>query len=50
MPNFLWRRHINRGTGDAVLYLCSDMPLLQKIGQYRAEGRGADNQVVQLVT
>jgi gentisate 1,2-dioxygenase len=50
VPNFLWRRHINRGTGDAVLYLCSDMPLLQKIGQYRAQGRGADDKVVQLVT
>jgi gentisate 1,2-dioxygenase len=50
VPNFLWQRHINRGTGDAVLYLCSDMPLLQKIGQYRAQGRGADDKVVQLVT
>ncbi len=39
VPNFLWRRHINRGPGDAVLYLCSDRPLLEKIGQYRAQGR-----------
>jgi gentisate 1,2-dioxygenase len=50
VPNFLWRRHINRGNGDAVLYLCSDMPLLEKIGQYRAQGRRADGKVVQLVT
>ncbi|HEX6440911.1 MAG TPA: cupin domain-containing protein, partial [Stellaceae bacterium] len=35
VPNFLWRRHINKGPGDAVLYLCSDRPLLEKIGQYR---------------
>jgi gentisate 1,2-dioxygenase len=50
VPNFLWRRHINRGDRDAVLYLCSDMPLLEKIGQYRAQGRGMDGNVVQLVT
>jgi gentisate 1,2-dioxygenase len=24
IPNFLWRRHINNGPGNAVLYLCSD--------------------------
>jgi gentisate 1,2-dioxygenase len=49
IPNFLWRRHINRGKDDAVLYLCSDRPLFEKIGQYRAQGRTADSAVVQLV-
>jgi gentisate 1,2-dioxygenase len=49
VPNFLWRRYINRGPGDAVLYLCSDRPLLEKIGQYRAQGRTAEGEVVQLV-
>jgi gentisate 1,2-dioxygenase len=49
VPNFLWRRHINRGSGDAVLYLCSDRPLLERIGQYRAQGRTAEGEVVQLV-
>jgi gentisate 1,2-dioxygenase len=49
IPNYLWRRHINRGKGDAVLYLCSDRPLFDKIGQYRAQGRSADGEVVQLV-
>ena len=49
IPNFLWRRHINRGPRDAVLYLCSDRPLFEKIGQYRAQGRTADGEVVQLV-
>jgi len=48
VPNFLWRRHINRGAEDAVLYLCSDRPLLEKIGQYRAQGRNAQGAVVQL--
>jgi len=48
IPNFLWRRHINKGPGDAVLYLCSDRPLFEKIGQYRAQGRTLDGEVVQL--
>jgi gentisate 1,2-dioxygenase len=48
IPNFLWRRHINRGETDAVLYLCSDKPLFEKIGQYRAQGRTPDGEVVQL--
>ncbi len=49
VPNFLWRRHINTGRKDAVLYAVSDAPLLEKIGQYRAQGRLADGSVVQLV-
>ena len=49
IPNFLWRRHINRGPKDAVLYLCSDRPLFEKIGQYRAQGRTPDGDVVQLI-
>jgi gentisate 1,2-dioxygenase len=49
VPNFLWRRHRNRGSNDAILYLVSDQPLLDKIGQYRAQGRDADGKVVQLV-
>jgi gentisate 1,2-dioxygenase len=48
VPNFLWRRHINKGSRGAVLYLCSDRPLFEKIGQYRAQGRTADGEVVQL--
>jgi gentisate 1,2-dioxygenase len=49
VPNFRWRRHINRGAADAVLYLCSDRPLFEKIGQYRAQGRGPDGILAQLV-
>lgn len=48
VPNFLWRRHINEGPGDAVLYLCSDRPLFEKIGQYRAQGRNPGGEVMQL--
>ena len=38
VPNFLWRRHINTGAKDALLYTMTDRPLLEKIGQYRAQG------------
>jgi gentisate 1,2-dioxygenase len=50
VPNFLWRRHVNAGGSDAVLYSVSDMPLMQKIGQYRAQGRAADGSVTDIVT
>jgi gentisate 1,2-dioxygenase len=48
-PGFLWRRHANTGGSDAVLYAISDAPLLEKIGQYRAQGRLADDSVAELV-
>jgi gentisate 1,2-dioxygenase len=50
VPNFRWRRHLNRGSKDAVLYAVSDLPLLEKIGQYRAQGRDPGGAVVQLVS
>jgi gentisate 1,2-dioxygenase len=49
MPNFLWRRHVNTGKSDAVLYTVSDTSLMRNIGQYRAQGKAADSSVVQLV-
>ena len=49
MPNFLWRRHVNTGKKDAVLYTVSDAALMRNIGQYRAQGKTADGTVVQLV-
>ena len=49
VPNFLWRRHLNTGRGDAVLYAVSDSPLMEKIGQYRAQGRLPDSTVEELV-
>lgn len=49
VPSFLWRRHVNTGSDDAVLYAVSDAPLLEKIGQYRAQGRpSADADVLEL--
>lgn len=49
VPNFLWRRHVNTGSGDAVLYTVSDAPLMEKIGQYRSQGRLKDRTVTDLV-
>jgi gentisate 1,2-dioxygenase len=50
VPGFAWRRHGNHGDGDAVLYAVADIPLLEKIGQYRAQGRQADGGVIELVS
>jgi len=49
VPNFLWRRHVNSGAGDSVLYAVSDQPLFEKIGQYRAQGRLHEGAVEQIV-
>ena len=49
VPNFLWRRHLNTGSKDAVLYTMTDTPLIEKIGQYRAQGRTKAGEVTQLV-
>ena len=49
VPNFLWRRHINTGKNDAVLYTVSDAALLRNIGQYRAQGKDKNGKVMQLV-
>jgi gentisate 1,2-dioxygenase len=49
VPGFSWRRHVNKGRADAVLYTVSDAPLIEKIGQYRAQGRLPDGTVTELV-
>jgi gentisate 1,2-dioxygenase len=50
MPGFAWRRHSNAGSRDAILCTVSDAPLLDKIGQYRAQGRLPDDTVAELVS
>jgi gentisate 1,2-dioxygenase len=50
VPNFLWRRHLNTGKSDAVLYSVSDAPLMAKVGQYRVQGRAQDGTVTNLVS
>jgi len=49
VPNFVWRKHINTGSSDAIIYTVSDSALLQKIGQYRAQGKDKAGKVIQLV-
>jgi gentisate 1,2-dioxygenase len=49
MPNFLWRRHVNTGKKDAVLYTVSDGALIRNIGQYRAQGKTAAGSIVQIM-
>jgi gentisate 1,2-dioxygenase len=49
VPSFAWRRHLNQTQNDAVLYAVSDAPLMEKIGQYRAQGRLPDDAVAELV-
>ena len=49
IPNFLWRRHVNTGRSDAVLYTVSDAALMKNLGQYRAQGKLADGTVEQIV-
>jgi gentisate 1,2-dioxygenase len=49
VPAFLWRRHVAKGSKDAILYTMTDMPLLEKIGQYRAQGMDAKGKVTSLV-
>jgi gentisate 1,2-dioxygenase len=48
VPNFMWRRHVNTGKSDAVLYTVSDAALLRAIGQYRAQGKGGKGDIVQI--
>jgi gentisate 1,2-dioxygenase len=49
VPANMWRRHVNLETAaDAVLYSLTDEPLLQAIGHYRAQGRTAAGDVVQI--
>jgi gentisate 1,2-dioxygenase len=49
VPNFMWRKHINTGKTDAVIYSVSDSALMQNIGQYYAQGRDKNGKVTELV-
>ena len=50
VPPFTWRRHVNTGGSDAVLYTVTDAEVLRHIGQYRSQGKLADGSVTQLVS
>jgi len=48
VPNFMWRRHINAGKEDAIVYSVSDAALMHNIGQYYAQGRDKHGKVTEL--
>jgi gentisate 1,2-dioxygenase len=48
VPNFTWRKHINTGKTDAIIYSVSDAALMENIGQYYAQGRAKDGKVTEL--
>jgi gentisate 1,2-dioxygenase len=48
VPNHRWRRLVNTGKGDAILYSYTDQPVIAKIGHYRAQGRNARGELVEL--
>ena len=48
VPNFLWRRHINTGKEEAIIYSVSDAALMRNIGQYYAQGRDQHGKVADL--
>jgi gentisate 1,2-dioxygenase len=49
VPPFTWRKHVNTGSSDAVLYTVTDAEILRHIGQYRSQGKLGDGSVTQLV-
>jgi gentisate 1,2-dioxygenase len=48
VPNHRWRRLVNTGRGDCILYSYTDAPVIEKLGHYRAQGRNARGQLVEL--
>jgi gentisate 1,2-dioxygenase len=48
VPSHRWREHINTGPAPAVLYSYTDMPLLSKIGLYRAQHKSANGQIADI--
>ncbi len=48
VPNHRWRRLVNSGPEDAILYSYTDMPLIAKLGHYRAQARTPAGAVVDL--
>jgi gentisate 1,2-dioxygenase len=50
VPPFTWRKHVNSGSSDAVLYTVTDAEVLRHIGQYRSQGKLPDGSVTQLVS
>ena len=48
VPSHRWRRLVNTGADDAILYSYTDAPVIEKLGHYRAQGRDASGATVEL--
>jgi len=48
VPNHRWRRLVNTGPGDAILYSYTDLPLVSKLGHYRAQAKTEAGTVLDL--
>lgn len=48
VPSHCWRSHSNTGSGDAILYSVTDAPVMERLGQYRSQGKLPSGQVVEL--
>ena len=48
VPNHRWRRLINTGSSDAIVYSYTDLPLISKLGHYHAQGKTEAGTVVDL--
>ena len=48
VPNHRWRRLVNTGSSAAILYSYTDLPLISKLGHYRAQGKTEAGTVIDL--
>jgi gentisate 1,2-dioxygenase len=48
VPGYSWRRHTVTGGGSAILYSVTDVPLMEAIGLYRAQGKLPSGKIVEL--
>lgn len=48
VPSHRWRRFVNTGKEDAILYSYTDAPLIEKLGHYRIQGQDKSGAVTEL--
>lgn len=48
VPGWAWHHHANQSSDDAVLYSVTDMPVLERLGLYREQGRTEDDEIVSI--
>ena len=48
VPSHRWRHFVNSGSEDVILYSYTDVPLIEKLGHYRAQGVDRTGATVEL--